>query len=79
MKEIIVFGAPWCSGCKALKKALEDNNIPFEYVNVDDKPERASEEGVRSLPTTIIKAGKFGEVHRIVGNKYQEIKKAMFE
>ena len=32
---IIVYGASWCSPCKALKASLESKGIDFDYVDID--------------------------------------------
>lgn len=53
--ELLVFSAPWCSGCKVLKKSLEENSIPYKEINVDEaqNEEFISEYKIRALPTTI--------------------------
>lgn len=33
--ELKLYGAEWCETCRFIKKKLEDNNIPFEYVNIE--------------------------------------------
>lgn len=53
--ELLVFSAPWCSGCKVLKKSLEENNIPYTEINVDEVEgeELVAQYKVRALPTTV--------------------------
>lgn len=54
--ELLVFSAPWCHGCKVLKKNLEENNIPFKEVNVDEdkNSELVSKWSIKGLPTTLV-------------------------
>jgi mycoredoxin len=35
---ITVYGAKWCSACKALEGGLKDRKIAFEVIDVDDNP-----------------------------------------
>jgi len=55
---IIKFEADWCSPCKAYTPvyesfALENPDIDFYTVDVDQEAELAQAFGVRSVPTTI--------------------------
>lgn len=54
--ELLVFSAPWCHGCKVLKKNLEENNIPFKEINVDEdkNSELVSKWSIKGLPTTLV-------------------------
>lgn len=54
--ELLVFSAPWCYGCKVLKKNLEENNIPFKEINVDEdkNSELVSKWSIKGLPTTLV-------------------------
>lgn len=53
--ELLVFSAPWCHGCKVLKKNLEENKIAYKEINVDEAESESlvAEYKVRALPTTI--------------------------
>jgi glutaredoxin len=35
---VTVYGAKWCSACRALESGLADRKIAFEIVDVDDNP-----------------------------------------
>ncbi|MDF2695285.1 MAG: hypothetical protein K0S65_3668 [Labilithrix sp.] len=35
---VTVYGAKWCSACRALESGLKDRKIAFEVVDVDDNP-----------------------------------------
>lgn len=76
MKEVVVFSASWCGQCQPFKKALEQQGISFENVDADEHQKKMMEIGVRSLPTTLVMESGI-EVARIVGNKPQEVKKAL--
>lgn len=59
MNKIQFYGADWCPDCQRAKAYLKDNNIPFEFIDVDlDKRATARVEdinnGKRIIPTIII-------------------------
>lgn len=68
MNKIIVFGAEWCGGCRAMKpyfKEFQDelkeinSGIETADLNVDQSPEETELYNVRSIPYTVfIKEGK---------------------
>lgn len=35
---VTIYGAKWCSACRALERGLTDRKIAFEVVDVDDNP-----------------------------------------
>lgn len=37
MTKPLMYGAPWCSYCEALKKKLESMDVEYDYKNVDDE------------------------------------------
>ncbi|MFV0557743.1 MAG: glutaredoxin-like protein NrdH [Enterococcus sp.] len=52
---IKLFSKNNCMQCKMTKRFLDDNNIPFEEVNIDEKPEAVDflkENGFQSVPIT---------------------------
>lgn len=53
--ELLVFSAPWCYGCKVLKKSLDESGIKYVEVNVDEdhSQDLVAKYKVRGLPTTI--------------------------
>jgi len=60
MKDILLYGADWCSDCRRAKAYLKENNIDFTFIDVDlDKEATAKVEainnGKRIIPTVIIK------------------------
>jgi thioredoxin 1 len=70
MKRILRFTASWCGPCKSLAANLEqiETNVPIEVVDIDARPEVASEYGVRNIPTLVMLNENI-EVKRITGAK----------
>lgn len=69
---MMVFTADWCGGCKAFKKALDENpgaldDYQLELINFDQNREIAKQLKVRSIPTFIIYDENDREVARKVG------------
>lgn len=64
---IKVITGSWCSQCSVLKRSLDDNNIEYKAVDVDDfeNQEYIAKLGVRALPVTIL------EVDGVVKGKIQ--------
>lgn len=58
MLHVTKYEAPWCGSCKqlqpALDKLVEDGKITLDIVNVEENPDVAKQNGVRSLPTLIV-------------------------
>jgi thioredoxin 1 len=55
--KLLDFYATWCGPCKAMMPAIErlQESAPFEVekVNVDDRPDLASQYSIRGIPTLI--------------------------
>ena len=77
MNNIILYGADWCPDCRRAKAFLKDNNIDFNFIDVDlDKEATARVEqinkGKRIIPTVIFNEKPFTnpdniELSRILG------------
>lgn len=67
MKQLLIFSAPsWCAPCVQLKKELEKISIEYEYIDVDQEPDKAAEYKLRGVPVLIkLQDGK--EVDRKTG------------
>ncbi|MBY8999717.1 MAG: pyridine nucleotide-disulfide oxidoreductase, partial [Candidatus Heimdallarchaeota archaeon] len=54
----IIYGIEWCGDCKRSKKFLLENNVPFEWIDVDDNEDAADivrrlNGGKRPVPTIV--------------------------
>lgn len=49
---IIVYGAEWCAFCKEAMRYFDQQNVKYEYRNVEEKPEYGQE--------AVEKSGQFG-------------------
>ncbi len=77
MDTIIFYGADWCSDCKRAKKYLKENDIEYEYIDVDvnqsaTKLVETINKGKRIIPTIIINDHPYtnpdnGELARVLG------------
>lgn len=61
--KVVLFFAPWCSHCKHLKDGPDSvweklkqklgHRVKFEEVNCDEKPEMATQFGIKGFPTVL--------------------------
>jgi glutaredoxin len=74
MREVVVYSAPWCSGCKTLKAALSNAGIEFTEVDIDTPKgmTKARELSIKSIPVTTI-----GEL-KYIGSKVETVKEIIF-
>ncbi len=66
------FTAPWCAPCRMLGpmfKQMEQDmpDVKFETIDVDEFPEQASEQGVRSVPTVLVHSSTTDKTISLVG------------
>jgi len=61
MKEVTVYSAKWCQGCKGVKKALTVKGIAYTEVDIDTEEGmfKAKELGIRNIPVTFVNGEKF--------------------
>ena len=55
---LTVYGAPWCPHCKRVKRFLAAHRVPYENVDIDERPEAietltALQDGGRIIPTVV--------------------------
>jgi len=60
--KIAVYGAPWCPDCIRTKRFLDDQRLPYDYVDVDKNPDAAAfvrekNDGKQIIPTVIFPDG----------------------
>lgn len=60
--KVIFYGTTWCPTSRRAQKLFDENNIPYEWVDIDDDEEgRKYVEGVnrgnRSVPTIVFPDG----------------------
>lgn len=60
--QIIVYGTEWCGDTRRAKRILNENNIEYEYINVDKDREAEAlvkkiNNGYRSVPTIFLPDG----------------------
>ena len=56
---VTVYGAKWCSACRALEGGLKERKIAFEVIDVDDNPSafsraRAASGASNAIPLTSV-------------------------
>jgi mycoredoxin len=61
-KKIIVYGTPWCGDTRRSRKVFEENNIDYEWININNDPHaeafvKETNHGFRSVPTIIFPDG----------------------
>ena len=59
MSEIVMYCAPWCGDCRRAKLFLQERNVAFREVNVDEDPDAedlvmAVNDGRRKIPTFVV-------------------------
>lgn len=62
MADISVYGAPWCPDCRRSKQFLDEQRIPYEWIDIGDDPEAAAfvrekNEGKQKIPTIVFHDG----------------------
>jgi glutaredoxin len=65
--ELVVYSAYWCPDCRAAKRFLEKNNIPYTDIDIETTPGAAEEVirhiGKRAIPQFVID-GKWVQPYR---------------
>ncbi|MFQ5777915.1 MAG: glutaredoxin family protein [Terriglobia bacterium] len=56
MANIRMYFAPWCGDCRAAKRFLEERQLAYEPINIEENPEAADliiqkNHGKRKVPT----------------------------
>lgn len=75
-KKVIIYSAPWCSGCQTLKGVLMKNGINYTEVDLDTPTGSitARENNIRSLPTTVVDSKVFiGSSEEVLNKILKEV------
>jgi mycoredoxin len=59
---ILVYGADWCYDCRRARRFFNQNNIPYQWINIDQDKEAEKivlkiNKGMRSIPTIVFNDG----------------------
>lgn len=59
---IKVFGTNWCGDCRRARRYLDQNNISYDFINIDGNKEAeqfvmTTNRGMRSVPTIVFEDG----------------------
>jgi mycoredoxin len=62
VKPIVIIGADWCGDCRRAKHLLDQNQIPYHWIDIDlDKQAEQIvlkiNKGLRSIPTILFEDG----------------------
>ncbi len=60
--KIIMYGTAWCYETKRARNVFDQNNIPYEYIDIDYDPDARKyvetvNHGYRSVPTIVFPDG----------------------
>ena len=61
-RTLTVYGAPWCPHCKRVKRFLAAHRVPYENVDIDERPEaietlKELQDGGQIIPTVVYADG----------------------
>lgn len=75
--ELTVYSAPWCRDCHTAKRWLEQHNIAYKEINIEEVPGAAQEvirrTGKRAIPQFVIDGRWIQPYVPGSGFKYQEM------
>ena len=63
-QQLRVYGAPWCPDCRRSKQFLNEQRIPYQWIDVDQDPEglryvQELNDGKQIIPTIVFQDGSF--------------------
>src|ERR1700691_964860 len=61
---LIVYGASWCPDCRRAKQFLASHRVPYEWIDLEEFPEKTADvearnDGKRIIPTIVFPDGTF--------------------
>jgi glutaredoxin-like protein len=62
VKPLVIIGADWCGDCRRAKHLLDQNKIPYEWIDIDQDKEAEQivlkiNQGMRTIPTILFEDG----------------------
>jgi len=62
MSQVTMYGADWCGDCRRSKRFMEENNVVFDYIDVEADPSAADKVveingGAKSIPVIVFSDG----------------------
>ena len=59
---LIVYGASWCPDCRRAKQFLASHRVPYEWIDLEEFPDKTAEvearnDGKRIIPTIVFPDG----------------------
>ena len=60
--KVIIYGANWCGDCRRARSVLNQNNVAYEWIDIDKDKEAEryviqTNRGYRSIPTILFPDG----------------------
>lgn len=81
MNTVRIFSAPWCAGCKVVKKALSEKGINFKEVDITTTEGSllTKELGIRNIPVTYVHklVGSISDEKKFIGSKPETIREIL--
>lgn len=71
--KILKLYQPSCTPCQFVENFLQDHDVEYESVNVQENPEVAGQFGIMSTPVTILLDGNNNEIQRSTGFNPSEL------
>ncbi|MBX4191007.1 glutaredoxin family protein [Candidatus Saccharibacteria bacterium] len=53
LAKVIIYGAEWCPPCHTAKNYIKSRKVTYEYINVDEKPDKGREIAMKTGWTAI--------------------------
>lgn len=64
-----------CRPCGMVENFLQDQNVKYDKINIEENPETSMQYGVMSVPVTLLLDDNGLEVDRVIGFNPPEIEK----
>jgi mycoredoxin len=81
-RKLLVYSAPWCGTCRVAKRFLDQHNIAYQEIDIENTPGAADEVirnvGKRAIPQFVIDGKWVQPYHPLTGFKYAEMEE-LFE